>query len=70
MPCGVGRVADNLVVLVETREDWLIRDDVDFNLSTDYTLQGLGIETSVAAVDLREASQPWREGNGEQGNHS
>ena len=44
---GVGRVTNNLVVRVESREDWLIQDDVDFNLNTDYTLEGLGIKTSV-----------------------
>ena len=44
---GVGWVINNLMVKGSNRSDWLIRDDITFNLNTDYVLQGFQIEDKV-----------------------
>jgi len=44
---GVGWVTNNLFVRVDKREDWAIRDDVDFNLNTDFTLEGFDLDARV-----------------------
>jgi osmotically-inducible protein OsmY len=44
---GVALVTDNLFTHVEKREDWAIRDDVQFNLDTDYILESFALNTKV-----------------------
>jgi osmotically-inducible protein OsmY len=44
---GVAWVTDNLFTHVEKREDWAIRDDVQFNLDTDYILESFALNTKV-----------------------
>jgi Predicted periplasmic or secreted lipoprotein len=44
---GVGFVTNNLSVRGEIRSDKFIREDVEFNLDTDYTLEGFDIDTRV-----------------------
>ena len=44
---GVGYVVNNLMTRVDKREDWAIRDDVEFNLNTDYLLEGFDLSTRV-----------------------
>ncbi len=44
---GVGWVTNNLFARVDRREDWVIQEDIAFNLETDSTLEGFDIETTV-----------------------
>ncbi|GBE40211.1 MAG TPA: BON domain-containing protein [Nitrospirae bacterium] len=44
---GVGWVTNNLFARVDKREDWAIKDDIDFNLDTDSILEGFDIYTKV-----------------------
>ncbi len=44
---GVGWVVNNLLVGGTSRSDWLIEDDVAFNLDTDYVLQGFQLKSKV-----------------------
>jgi len=44
---GVGQVINNLLVRDASRSDWLIQDDITFNLNTDYALQGLQLKDKV-----------------------
>ncbi|MEJ2207265.1 MAG: BON domain-containing protein [Gemmatimonadota bacterium] len=44
---GVAWVTNDLFVKTEQPEDWIIRDDVDFNLDTDSTLAPFDLESSV-----------------------
>jgi osmotically-inducible protein OsmY len=44
---GVGWVANNLFVRNARREDWTIRDDVDFDLKTDSALASFDLESKV-----------------------
>jgi osmotically-inducible protein OsmY len=44
---GVAWVTNDLFVKTERREDWIIRDDVDFDLETDSALGPFDLESSV-----------------------
>jgi osmotically-inducible protein OsmY len=60
---GVGWVTNNLFVRVDKREDWAIRDDVDFNLDTDFILEGFDLDTKVrgGVVTLLGSVHNWLE---------
>ena len=60
---GVGWVTNNLFAEVDKRADWLVEDDVDFNLNTDYTLAGFDIDTRVknGVVTLSGEVHSWYE---------
>jgi osmotically-inducible protein OsmY len=60
---GVGWVTNNLFVLADRREDWAIRDDVEFNLNTDYSLDGfdIGVKVKNAVVTLSGSTHTWHE---------
>jgi len=44
---GVGWVTNNLFTRVDKREDWFLRDDVDFNLETDAVTERFDIGAKV-----------------------
>jgi osmotically-inducible protein OsmY len=44
---GVGWVTNNLFARVDTREDWAVLDDINFNLATDATTEGFDITVKV-----------------------
>jgi osmotically-inducible protein OsmY len=60
---GVGWVTNNLFVRVDKREDWAIRDDVDFNLNTDFILEGFDLDAKVrnGVVTLFGSVHNWYE---------
>jgi osmotically-inducible protein OsmY len=60
---GVGWVTNNLFVLADRREDWAIRDDVEFNINTDYSLDGfdIGVKVKDAVVTLSGSTHTWYE---------
>jgi hyperosmotically inducible protein len=60
---GVGWVTNNLFVRADLREDWAIRDDVKFNLNTDYSLNGfdIGVKVKNAVVTLSGGTHTWHE---------
>ena len=60
---GVGWVMNNLFVLADRREDWAIRDDVAFNLNTDYILHGfdIGVKVKDSVVTLSGSTHAWYE---------
>ena len=60
---GVGWVTNNLFVRADRREDWAILDDVQFNLNTDYSLNGFDIDVKVknAVVTLSGGTHTWHE---------
>ncbi len=60
---GVGWVTNNLFVRADRREDWAIRDDVEFNLNTDYSLNGfdIGVKVKNAVVTLSGCTHTWHE---------
>lgn len=60
---GVGWVTNNLFVRVNTREDWAILDDVNFNLNTDLTLEGFDLDAKArnGVVTLFGSVNNWYE---------
>ena len=60
---GVGWVTNNLFVLADRREDWAIRDDVKFNINTDYSLDGfdIGVKVKDRVVTLSGSTHTWHE---------
>ena len=60
---GVAWVTNNLFVKTDQREDWTIRDDVDFNLETDSTLAPFDLESRVkdGVVTLTGRVHDWSE---------
>ena len=60
---GVGWVVNNLFTRVDTREDWAILDDVQFNLNTDAITEGFDIAVKVndGVVTLNGNVNTWYE---------
>ena len=60
---GVAWVTNGLSVKSDPREDWIIRDDVDFNLETDSTLAPYDLESRVedGVVTLTGRVRDWSE---------
>jgi osmotically-inducible protein OsmY len=58
---GVGWVTNNLLARGDRREDWAIRDDVIFNLETDYALEDFDLDVSVTdgTVSLSGPVHTW-----------
>ncbi|UCB53455.1 MAG: BON domain-containing protein [Candidatus Zixiibacteriota bacterium] len=58
---GVRWVTSNLLVTADQREDRAVRDDVQFNLDTDFTLEGFNLHTKVkdGVVTLSGSVHAW-----------
>ncbi len=60
---GVAWVSNKLFARVDNRENWAVRDDVEFNLLTDATTKdfGIGVKAADGVVTLSGAVNNWYE---------